>query len=83
MTADDLRCTTCGDTKRIFFVRPPLTVGLVLLGLAIAVSPALLPNLPYSKIFTMAGLMLLVAPIFAGIRVRCIRCEPQWKSKVS
>jgi len=84
ISEDDLRCAVCGGPKRLFLIHTPLIITFVLVGLSLAVVPHFVPwDIPYKRLFTIAGLLLMAGPLWAGIRIRCLRCEPQWRTKVS
>lgn len=84
MTDDSWQCDECSGRKSLFFERAP---GRVLFGvlLIIVYFVLVVPRIPDSLgglilMYLLGGLALL--PIVGTLRIRCLECEPEWKSRM-
>lgn len=83
MDSERNRCRACRGLKTAFFSRAPIRMGAVfaaLLAAAVALvveqDPGLRLVLTYACAVT-AGLLL-----GSTYRLRCLRCEPQWRNRI-
>lgn len=83
MNKEDFQCTRCGGTKKLFLEKRPrwLFVSVVLLVLVYAASFAVQDTV-IKTILIYLGLPLAAVPAIALVRIRCLRCEPDWKNRM-
>jgi hypothetical protein len=79
MNQADLRCQKCGAQKRIFWpkrLKVPMTVLFILTPIFFVLF-SFTSTLALKAIFGIAGFVSLFI-IIAFVKIRCLRCEPQW-----
>jgi hypothetical protein len=83
MNKEDFRCTRCGGTKKLFFEKKPrwLFISAVFLVIVYAAS-LVIQDAVIKAILIYLSLPLAAVPAIALIRIRCLRCEPDWKNRM-
>jgi hypothetical protein len=76
-------CDHCGGAKRLFLERGPVQLALsVSLFTLILLFQGAVPAgwLRLAFVYVMGAVALL--PALSLIRIRCLKCEPEWKDKL-
>ena len=83
MAYKEYKCEKCGRSKRIFFLKDPIRIGITIVGLILCYAVGYSLTDPGLRLVAMyIGTPIASAPLLSILRIRCLHCEPEWKDKI-